>query len=135
MDWDKITDQLEGQTKAKLQALDHLQTHIQGNAINKHQVSMLLDMSGQLLSDNNYKVALKLLNCWEDIAARNRDTIRPYTNALLPHVVERLSDNRQEVRQAACNLLLGLLQVGCCPAACLGAQQQQAVTESNAVGR
>jgi hypothetical protein len=26
--------------------------------------------------------------------------------------VERLSDNRQDVRQAACNLLLELLQVG-----------------------
>jgi hypothetical protein len=27
--------------------------------------------------------------------------------------VERLSDNRQDVRQAACNLLLELLQVRC----------------------
>jgi hypothetical protein len=33
------------------------------------------------------QVALKLLNCWESIAGANRDVIKPYVNALLPHVV------------------------------------------------
>eukprot|EP00882_Tetradesmus_deserticola_P019224 GHRQ01020678.1.p1 GENE.GHRQ01020678.1~~GHRQ01020678.1.p1 ORF type:complete len:395 (+),score=156.04 GHRQ01020678.1:455-1639(+) len=111
MDWNDLLNQLEGQTKQKLLGLDRIGAYVLGNAISKDQVSALLDMSGQLLADNNFKVALKLLNCWESIAGANRDVIKPYVNALLPHVVERLSDNRQDVRQAACNLLLELLQV------------------------
>eukprot|EP00775_Hariotina_reticulata_P009313 gene9313-9478_t len=110
MDWNVLLGQLDGQTKQKLQGLDHLQEHVQEHAMHKEQVSTLLDMSGQLLSDNNFKVALKLLNCWESIAINNSDIIRPYIAALLPPVVERLGDNRQDVRQAACNLLLELLQ-------------------------
>ncbi|WIA41106.1 hypothetical protein OEZ86_004736 [Tetradesmus obliquus] len=111
MEWNDLLNQLEGQTKQKLLALDRVGAYVLANAVGKDQVSALLDMSGQLLADNNFKVALKLLNCWESIAGANRDVIRPYVNALLPHVVERLSDNRQEVRQAACNMLLELLQV------------------------
>lgn len=42
-------------------------------------------LSKVLFSD--VQVALKLLNCWESIAGANRDVIRPYVNALLPHVV------------------------------------------------
>lgn len=181
-----------------------LQAHVQANGVTREQVSGLLDLSVQLLADNNYKVqmracmlrmlvtapspctpphthsnhssatchaapphmqvALKLLNCWESIAATDRDVMRPYIKPLLPHVVsacaravcaydayahfgclpgdtgrlqspcgsaahfgcalcsiehaqqtailqvERLSDNRQEVRQAACNFMLELLQ-------------------------
>eukprot|EP00878_Enallax_costatus_P031208 GHUV01034104.1.p1 GENE.GHUV01034104.1~~GHUV01034104.1.p1 ORF type:complete len:529 (+),score=166.68 GHUV01034104.1:627-2213(+) len=111
MDWTELLDQLGGQIKQKLAGLDKLQAHVQRSAVTKEQVSSLLDNSGQLLSDNNHKVALKLLKCWEVIVQENKDVIRPYVSALLPHVVERLGDNRQEVRQAACNLLLELLQV------------------------
>ncbi|KAF8062702.1 clasp1b [Scenedesmus sp. PABB004] len=138
-----ILASLEGGTKAKLAALDQLADHVSARAVSRDQVSALLDMSGQLLGDNNFKarprgarraggrgrplragaggawrtaggrpaVALKLLNCWESIAASDHDVIRPYMHALLPHTVERLGDNRQEVRQAACNLMLELLQV------------------------
>jgi hypothetical protein len=37
---------------------------------------------------------------------------RPLYAKLLPAVVERLGDGHQDVRQAACNLMLGALQVG-----------------------
>jgi len=81
------------------------------NPMNREQLSALLDVSGQLLSDNNYKVALKTLQVWEAVVQNEGEGVKPFINNLLPFVVERLSDNRQEVRQAACNLMLEVLQV------------------------
>jgi hypothetical protein len=43
--------------------------------------------------------------------ATSPDIVKPFTQALLPPVVDRLGDNRQDVRQAACNLMLEVLQV------------------------
>lgn len=93
MEWSELLNQLEGQTKQKLLALDKLgvgarvlsqqpelqdeqsseilisllplaficlQAHVQSNVVYKEQVSALLDMSGQLLADNNFKVRRRL---------------------------------------------------------------------------
>lgn len=87
------------------------------------------------------QVALKLLLCWQGVVVNSQDVVKPYIHGLLPPVVsvlplsnqwqahscqrhctasprvccpqiERLGDNKQDVRQAACDLLLDLLQVG-----------------------
>jgi hypothetical protein len=87
------------------------------------------------------QVALKLLMCWRGVVVNSQDLVKPYIHGLLPPVVsvlllsskgqgmptehpctaslrvscpqiERLGDNKQDVRQAACDLLLDLLQVG-----------------------
>lgn len=86
MDWGKLLEQLQGQTKTKLQALDALQvlcmatagsqlvfpdlggeltqtacvcpmqSHVQATALSRDQISSLLDYTPQLLNDNNFKV-------------------------------------------------------------------------------
>lgn len=46
-----------------------------------------MHLVAQSLTPYPSQVPLKLLNCWESIAEENKDAIRPYVNALLPHVV------------------------------------------------
>ncbi|GBF89721.1 hypothetical protein Rsub_02891 [Raphidocelis subcapitata] len=108
--WQRMYALLQQPTKQRLQGLDQLQEHAQNNPMAREQLSSLLDMSGQLLGDNNYKVALRTLQVWEAIVQNEGDGVKPFFTNLLPFVVERLSDNRQDVRQAACNLLLEVLQ-------------------------
>lgn len=83
MDWTDLLGQLDGQIKQKVAALEKLQAraatdcwlpwhaimqaaltavwctlqaHVQRTGVSKEQVSSLLDVSGQLLCDNNFKV-------------------------------------------------------------------------------
>ncbi|KAI8476813.1 MAG: clasp N terminal-domain-containing protein [Monoraphidium minutum] len=123
--WTRMCGQLQQATKQRMNGLDQMQEYAKDNPVTREQLSALLDMSGQLLGDNNYKaratgpacaagraraVALKTLQVWEAVVQNEGDTIKPFVINLLPFVVERLSDHRQEVRQAACNLMLEVLQ-------------------------
>lgn len=90
-DWGKLLEQLQGQTKTKLQALDTLQvrgrccmfrsksnlgtaqykhllslaaqSHVDAASLGRDNISSLLDYTPQLLGDNNFKASFCVSCC------------------------------------------------------------------------
>ena len=93
------------------------QALLEARPATREQLSALFDATEELLADTNHKVALHALRCWAAAARRAGAAVKPLLTHLLPHVVERLGDGHQDVRQAACNLMLEAMQV-CVRAAC-----------------
>ncbi|GBF91808.1 hypothetical protein Rsub_04913 [Raphidocelis subcapitata] len=108
--WASSIAALREDNMQRLHALDQLQELASAHGASREQLLALLDESEQLLAESNYKVALKTLQVWEAAVRRAAAESRPLYAKLLPSVVERLGDGHQDVRQAACNLMLEALQ-------------------------
>ena len=63
------------------------QEYARDKPMTREQLSALLDVSGQLLGDNNYKVALRAMQVWGCVAQNDGESVRPFIHNLLPFVV------------------------------------------------
>eukprot|EP00200_Dunaliella_tertiolecta_P007760 CAMPEP_0202389096 /NCGR_PEP_ID=MMETSP1127-20130417/81105_1 /ASSEMBLY_ACC=CAM_ASM_000462 /TAXON_ID=3047 /ORGANISM="Dunaliella tertiolecta, Strain CCMP1320" /LENGTH=266 /DNA_ID=CAMNT_0048990739 /DNA_START=32 /DNA_END=829 /DNA_ORIENTATION=- len=112
-DWEAMQKRLTAGVREKLSALEELQGGFTSGELScaildRQQLCELVDLLTESLSDNNYKISQTSLQCLAHLVKTESSTIKPYANAFVPLVVERLGDTRQQVRQDACELLLSM---------------------------
>jgi hypothetical protein len=60
------------------------------HSLSRDQLHELVDVSGDLLADNNHKVAQATLVLLATLVNRDTDAIKPYIHILIPSVVRGL---------------------------------------------
>eukprot|EP00798_Chlamydomonas_sp_ICE-L_P002597 gene2597-30992_t len=99
MDWELIKSELSATTKQKLHGLESLAAICDKEPLHIDLTLEFVDLVAQ--------ATLQLLSA---IITREGEGVRAYTSSILPMVVGRLADARQQVRQEACDVLLSMLE-------------------------
>ncbi|RAL47733.1 hypothetical protein DM860_012358 [Cuscuta australis] len=100
-------------TKERMAGVERLHQLLETSrkSLSSSDVTSLVDVSMDLLKDNNFRVSQGALQALDSAAILSGDHFKLHFNALVPAVVERLGDAKQPVRDAARRLLLTLMQV------------------------
>jgi CLIP-associating protein 1/2 len=77
------------------------------------EVTSLVDTCMDLSGDGNFRIAQGGLQALSAAAVLAGDHFKIHLNALVPAAVERLGDGKQPVREAARQLIVTLMEVGC----------------------
>ncbi|XP_047940470.1 CLIP-associated protein [Salvia hispanica] len=100
-------------TKERMAGVERLYQLLEASRkpLSPSEVTSLVDVSLDLLKDNNFRVSQGGLQALASAAVLSGDHFKLHFNALVPAVVERLGDAKQPVRDAARRLLLTLMEV------------------------